>query len=393
MVTPLPSMSANMTVTRRQLLRGLGTGTLGAIVAPSLDDIITVVSASPTENRSLDRLIRLSRNENPYGASREVIAGLRRAQAHSDADQAREQLRSAIAARHRVPTDHVVLSAGSSAILRTAANAQLQSRGRLVAASPTSEWFARSCHRSRDEIVTVPLTPDYAHDLAAMLAHSGSGRTLVYVCNPNNPTGTLTPQRDLESFVGKLPETTRVLIDEAYHQYVTPSPGYGSFLDSWRTDPRIIVTRSFSKIHGLAGLRIGYAVAVPETARSLRLYALESSVNAVSATAALIALNDDEHVRTSMARNENERQEFFNEANARMVRVIDSQTNFVMINIGRLAAPVVEHFRKHNIVLLRPFVGFENYIRVSLGTLEDMHRFWRVWDLMPRSGSGHGMHG
>ena len=218
-------------------------------------------------------------------------------------------------------------------------------------ASPTFEWFTKYPLRSGTEIVTVPLTKDYAHDLDAMLARSGSGPTLVYVCNPNNPTGTLTRPQDLEAFVRTLPATTRVVIDEAYHHYVSPSADYASWLDRSPADPRVIVTRSFSKIHGLAGLRIGYAVAAPETARLLRLHELEDSVNAVSAMAARIALDDDEHVRTSLARNEDDRQEFFNEANARMLRVIDSQTNFVMLNTGRPAAPVVEHFRKHNVVL------------------------------------------
>jgi histidinol-phosphate aminotransferase len=389
-------MSPDMTVSRRQLLQRLGTGILGASVAPWVAGIPMSASASrsPAETRGLDRLIRLHHNENPYGASREVIAGVRQAAltlSHRKPHEETERLRNAIAVRHRVPADHVVVSGGSSEILHAAANAQLRSHGRLVAAAPTSEWFAKCFQRSRTEIVTVPLTKHYAHDLDSMLARSGSGPTLVYICNPNNPTGTLTRQQDLEAFVRKLPETTRVLIDEAYYHYVSPSAGYASWLDGWQADPRVIVTRSFSKIHGLAGLRIGYAVAVPETARLFRLHELEDRVNVVSAIAALIALNDDEHVRTSLTRNENDRQEFFNEANARMVRVIDSQTNFVMMNSGRPAAPVVEHFRRHNVVLARPFAGFENYIRVSLGTPEDMRIFWRVWDLMP--GGGHGMHG
>jgi histidinol-phosphate aminotransferase len=385
-----------MTVTRRQLLRGLGTGILGASVAPSVAGIPTIAGASPFpgETSGLDRPIRLHRNENPYGASREVIAAVRQAAltlTHRERNEATEQLHNAVAARHRVPADHVVVSCGSSEILRAAANALLRSRGTVVAASPTSEWFAKSCQRSRDEIVTVPLTKDYAHDLDAMLALSGSGPTLVYVCNPNNPTGTLTPLQDLEAFVRKLPETTRVLIDEAYQHYLSPSAGHASWLDRWPADPRVVVTGSFSKIHGLAGLRIGYAVAVPETARLLRLHELEDSVNVVSAIAALIALNDDEHVRASLARNQDDRQEFFNEANARMLRVIDSKANFVMLNSLRPAAPVVEHFRKHHVVLPPPFAGFEQYIRVSLGTPDDMRTFWRVWDLMP--GGGHGMHG
>ena len=95
------------------------------------------------------------------------------------------------------------------------------------------------------------------------------------------------------------------------------------------------------------------------------------------------------HCHRGRQRNEDARQEFFNEANARMVRVIDSRTNFVMVNSGRPAAPIVEHFQKHDVLLPLPFAGFEHYIRVSLGTPEDMRAFWRVWDLMP--GGGHGM--
>ena len=234
------------------------------------------------------------------------------------------------------------------------------------------------------------MTKTYGHDLDAMLASIGAASTLVYICNPHNPMGTTTRPQDLEAFVRRLPATTRVLMDEAYHHYITPSADYASWLDrSGPADPRVIVTRSFSKIHGLAGLRIGYAIAAPETSRVLRLRELDDSVSVVSARAALIALNDDEHVRTSMARTADDRQEFFNEANARMLRVIDSQTNFVMLNSGRPAAPTVQHLRKHNILVPPPFAGFEHYIRVSLGTPEDMRAFWRVWDLMP--GGGHGM--
>jgi histidinol-phosphate aminotransferase len=179
------------------------------------------------------------------------------------------------------------------------------------------------------------------------------------------------------------------LIDEAYDDYLSPSADYASFLDHWVADRRVIVTRSFSKLHGLSGLRIGYAVAAPETARPLRLHELQDSVNVVSAQAALIALNDEEHVRTGLARNADDRQEFYNGANARMLRVIDSQTNFVMLDTGRPAAPVVDHFLKHNVVLPPPFAGFEHHIRVSLGTPEDMRAFWNVWDLLP--GGGHVM--
>jgi histidinol-phosphate aminotransferase len=377
-----------MTLSRRQLLGRLGTGIVGGSVVPS----IAGASWSSENTRGPGGPIRLHRNENPYGPSRKVITAMRDfVLASRSSNEETEELREAVAARHSVPADHVVLACGSTEILRAAVAAQSRSRGKLVVASPTFEWFAKQSQRSGMEIVTVPLTRAYEHDLDAMLARSGPDPTLVYICNPNNPTGTPTRPHDLDAFVRKLPATARVVVDEAYHHYVGPSADYASLLDRSLRDPRVIVTRSFSKVHGLAGLRIGYAVAAPETARLFRLRELEDGVNVMSAKAALIALGDDEHVRASVAGTADDRQEFFNEANARMQRVIDSRTNFVMVNSGRPAAPVIEHFRKHNVVLAPPFAGFDHHIRVSLGTPQDMRAFWRIWDLLPGGGHGHGM--
>jgi histidinol-phosphate aminotransferase len=370
-----------MAISRRQLLRGISTGIVSAAAVPALAE---------ASRRSV--AIRLNRNENPYGPSPSVIDAMRKASltvAHRYPAADVESLRSALAARHNVTTDRVVLGCGSSEILRAAVDAFMEPRGKLVVASPTFDWFAKCSQRAGIEVVAVPLTRDYSHDLDAMLARGGASARLVYICNPNNPTGTLTRRQDLEAFLRKLPATSRILIDEAYHHYVGPSPDYASFLDRRLDDPRVIVTRSFSKIYALAGLRLGYAIAAPETARVLRLHTLPDNVNVVAAKAALAALGDDEHIRMSLARNADDRQEFYNEANARMVRSIDSQTNFVFVNTGRAAVHVVEHFKAHHIVLPPPFAPFDKHIRVSLGTPEEMRAFWRIWDRLP--GGGHTM--
>jgi histidinol-phosphate aminotransferase len=233
------------------------------------------------------------------------------------------------------------------------------------------------------EIVGVPLRPDFSHDMAGMLARSDSATGLVYICNPNNPTGTLTRRDDIEAFLSGLPPTIHVVVDEAYHDYVEQSSAYVSFIDRARADRRLIVTRSFSKIHGLAGLRVGYAVAAAETARLLETYRLADGIDIVGARAAFAALDEVESVRAKMRRNANERQEFFNQANARMVQAIDSQTNFVMLNSGQQAAEVVDHFKKHDILLAPPFSPFLKFVRVSLGLPAEMLEFWRVWDSMP----------
>jgi histidinol-phosphate aminotransferase len=172
-----------------------------------------------------------------------------------------------------------------------------------------------------------------------------------------------------------------VLVDEAYHHYVGDSADYASFIDRRVDDSRVIVTRSFSKIYGLAGLRVGYAVAAAHTAGVLAPRTLSDGVNVVAARAAAAALDDTEYVRTSVNRNTDDRQEFFNQATARMLRP-DSVTNFVMLDTGRGAVEVVEHFRNHGILVSGPFQGFDQNIRVSLGTPRDMREFWRVWDLI-----------
>jgi histidinol-phosphate aminotransferase len=296
---------------------------------------------------------------------------------------ASEELQRHIARAHGVAPEQVVLGCGSTEILRMAVDVFLGSSRTLVAARPTFEWISDCARRVGASLIAVPLRPDHSHDLDAMLAASDAATGLVYICNPNNPTGTLTPRSDVSAFVRELPPGIHVLVDEAYHHYVGQSPGYASFIDRPLDDPRVIVVRTFSKIYGLAGLRVGYAVCAPDTARQLRSAELPDHVNAVGARAALAALDDTDHVRTCARRNTDDRQEFFNQANARMLRVIDSQANFVMLNTGVPAEQVAQHFTAHHVLVAGQIANFDTHVRVSLGTPADMERFWSVWDLMP----------
>ena len=364
-----------MSLTRRHLLQGLGAGIVAAAARPSF-----------AEARVAGGSVRLHRNENSYGPSRAVIAALRKtavSAANRFPNVESEALRRAIAARHRVKADQVVIGCGSTDILRLTANAFVGTHKKIVTASPTFDWLGGFAGRVGADVVAVPLARDYSHDLLAMLARCDAATAIVYICNPNNPTGTLTRRQDLEAFLRKLPSTVPVVIDEAYHDYVEPSGDYASFIDRPVADSRLIVTRSLSKIHGLAGLRVGYGVAATEIARRLRALQLPDSVNVVAARAAIVALEDVEHVRASMVRNIDDRQEFFNQASARMLRVIDSQANFVMLDTNRPAIHVVEQLERHNVLVPPPFPYFAKYIRVSLGTAADMDAFWRAWDLMP----------
>jgi histidinol-phosphate aminotransferase len=335
--------------------------------------------------------IRLTSNCNAYGPSERVSNAMQAVAkaAYLDPAKHRARARERIAGEHRVTRDGVVLAGGSSRILRMAVSAAIEPGQTLITAQPTFDVIGRYAQSVNRQVVSVPLNSDHSHDLDAMLSRCDATTGLVYICNPNNPTGTLTRRRDLESFIAKLPASTLVIIDEAYHHYVDDASDYQSFLDHPIDDSRVIVARSFSKIHGLAPLRVGYAVARPQVAARLEAHRMSEGVDVMATSAAMAALGDVEYVRASRIRNTDDRQEFFNQANARMVRWIDSQTNFVMLNAERPAGEVVEHFKRNRILLPSPFPRFDRYVRVSLGRAAEMHEFWRVWGLMP--GGGHHM--
>jgi histidinol-phosphate aminotransferase len=292
-----------------------------------------------------------------------------------------ERLRNKLAAAHRVSTDAIAIGAGATEILRTVFETVLTRDHSVLAAAPVCAMIAHLASRADAEIVGVPLAHNWSHDCAAMLRRCDRSTGLVYLCNPHNPTGSVTPRAAIDAFIRTLPPATYVVVDEAYHHYVSASD-YVSFLDRPADDPRVIVVRTFSKAYGLAGLRIGYAVAHPRVAARIEDRRAIPTVGSAAALAASAALDDEEHVRSVVARLANDRQEFYNQANARMLRVIDSHANFVMLNTARRAADIVQHFERNGVALPAPFSPLDEYVRVTIGPSEDMTEFWRVWDLM-----------
>lgn len=178
-----------------------------------------------------------------------------------------------------------------------------------------------------------------------------------------------------------------MLIDEAYHDFVPPTSGYTTWVGRAASDPLLIVTRTLSKGYGMAGLRVGYAVATTEMSKRFAQRRLAMGVNIIAARAAKAAIEDQAYVKKILARVADDRQEFYNQANARMLRSLDSVSNFVMLKTTRLGADVAKELQEKGVLVGSGYAGFENYIRVSLGLPQDMTEFWRAWDtFMP-----HGM--
>jgi histidinol-phosphate aminotransferase len=375
-----------MTSSRRGFLQSLGAGAaLGATMQWPLAEVARAARFEPPRVNQNDGLIRLDSNENAYGPSPKVAEAIRSSVGQSNRYPWLEygSLIEQIATLHHVKPEQILLGCGSTEILRMAACAFLGSGKQLIHAAPTFETMEFYARATGADVLAIPLAPDFSHNLGAMLARTTAATGLIYVCNPNNPTASLTPRKDLEAFIAKLPASTLILIDEAYHHFALQSHTYVSFIDRPIADERVIVARTFSKVYGLAGLRLGYAVASPQVVQQMRKFSTADSVNAIVTQAAQAALSDTEGLKVAIERNFNDRQEFFNQAMARMVKPIDSHANFVMTNVQHPAEPVIEHFRKHGVLIGRAFPPMDTYIRVSLGLPDEMLAFWRAWDALP----------
>jgi histidinol-phosphate aminotransferase len=365
-----------MRIRRRELLMQFGVAGAATAFFPAFAESTRPAADSPT------RMVRLNRNESAYGPCEKAKAAFQEAftEVNRYPGEDVENLRSAVAVLHGVRPESITLGCGSTEIMRMAAETCLGPGKTMVTASPTFDFIARAARLVGAEVRSTPLTRDYAHDLNAMLARTDATTGLLYICNPNNPTGTLTPRSDLEAFLPKVRSGVWVLIDEAYHEYVAPSGAYASWAARAAANPQLIVTRTFSKVYGLAGLRVGYAISSAETAKRLAARRLPMDVSVVAARVALVALSDPAYVKKIAKLNEDDRQEFFNQANARMLRCLDSQTNFVLLRTATTGKEAVDMLRARGVLVSAGYPAFEKHIRVSLGLPDDMLAFWHAWD-------------
>ncbi|HYG98647.1 MAG TPA: aminotransferase class I/II-fold pyridoxal phosphate-dependent enzyme [Terriglobales bacterium] len=368
-----------VTISRRRFLEQAGLGMLTAAIANN-GRIALAAQFSPPGT------ILLNSNENPYGpvpGAKEAMAqALLEANRYPDAGY--EDYVRAVAAFHKVSPNHVLAGNGSTELLRMAADAFTGPGRKLIIADPTFEAIEGYASARSAQVVSVPLTKTFAHDLNRMLWTARDGGGLVYLCNPNNPTGSLTARADIEAFVSKLPPSFSVLIDEAYHEFATGSSDYLSFLDKPVENPRVIVVRTFSKVYGMAGLRLGYGIAATKTIAQMKPYQLYDNLNAIAARGGMAALDDVVGVREATERNARDRADFMKKAAARRLTFIPSYTNFVMLDSPIPTQRVVEHFRRNKIMIGRDF-HFGQRVRVSLGKPDEMAAFWRVWDDMARA--------
>jgi histidinol-phosphate aminotransferase len=320
--------------------------------------------------------IRISSNENPYGPSAKARAALDACDgvAARYPDDAQRAMAEALAKHHGVRAENILLGCGSGEILRVADVAFVTPGQNCVAAEPTFEAVLEYVRVLKAEPVKVPLTADHRHDLPRMAAACTSKTGLVYVCNPNNPTATIVTKAELAEFVPRVPATATILIDEAYFHFVE-DPAFGTAVGWIEEHPNVVVARTFSKVYGMAGMRLGYAIGARETIARMRERTLSMNANAGVLAAAMASLEDAEYVTKCRKEIVGTRQWLTGELKRGGWEVVTSHANFVMVDMGIDVRPVIRAFREHNIEVGRRFPSMGNYLRVTIGTREEMEAF------------------
>ena len=363
-----------MTISRRKFAQLLGIGAATVVVRPP------VSFAKPTQSVTTPLMeggsvVRLSANENPYGPCPKAL------QAITDSfglacrypDEHNNVLIDKLAKLNSVTHDQVLLGDGSGEILKLCAETFTgPQNGKLVAADPTFEAILNNASANGAEVVKMPLTSSFAHDLPKMLAAAKGG--LIYVCNPNNPTASITPKNELHDFIAKTPRETMILVDEAYFHYAD-SPDYESVIPLVKEHPNLIVSRTFSKIYGMAGLRCGYCVAQRETIERMRSNQMWDSVNIMALAAASASLDDPDQVPNGQRLNSEAKQFTTSELDRMGYKSIPSQANFIMFDCKRPVVPLLQGLKPHNVQVGRLFPALPNYMRVTIGKKGEMEGF------------------
>jgi histidinol-phosphate aminotransferase len=377
-----------MPVSRRSFLTTLGAGGAGLLAAPIIDwrghEALFAQGQAGQADRRADRLlaakpgmIRLDSNENPNGPGQKVYDNIVRHITESNRYpvKSEDDLIAVIAKLHAVSPSNVILGCGSGELLRVAVYAFTSPTKGLVSPEPTFEAPASFAKFLNHQVVSPKVDAKLRLDLDAM-RDASKGMGLVYLCNSNNPTATVHSKSDVLAYieaVNRLSPETTILVDEAYHEYVD-DPGYGSVVSAALSNPRVVVTRTFSKVFGMAGLRLGYAIGQVDTLKKMSNYLLGNGANQLAIVAATGALTDTAHIAAEQKKNREARaftRKFFEGAG---YTVHAAEGNFFMVDIHRDAKAFKLECVKHNVAIGRQFAAFPNHARISIGTMAEMKK-------------------
>lgn len=325
-----------------------------------------------------DLIVKLASNENSLGPSAMAQDAMRNelSQAHIYPDGGGYKLRTALAEKYGMGLDNVVLGNGSNEIIELLCHCFLNPKAELIAAEHAFVVYKLMATLFGAKYVEVA-DPNFIHDLDGMLAAITEETRLVFIANPNNPTGTFVGQEDLDRFMAEVPDHVVVVFDEAYYEFWHDAPDTLKYIKEGKN---VCVLRTFSKAYGLAGLRIGYGLAAPGVAAILQKARQPFNANALAQTAALAALNDSDHVQNTRAMNDAGLKFFANTFEGRNLEYVPSVANFVLVKVGD--GDAVFQAMLEQGVIVRAMRGYKlpGWVRISVGTQQENERCIEVLD-------------
>ena len=372
-------MTITANLSRRNFLTA-GAATMGAsLVTPplALAQSATTELAQPLYGPA-PGVAKLNANENPYGPSPSAIAAMSEAIGKGAyyVNSTAETLKEMIAERHGLTKDHIILSSGSSGVLTSLAMMAAE-KGNILGSDLFWDTTSRMGTRnSTSEIVRLPKTEDIAVDLDAMYFAVDDTIAMAQICNPNNPTGSIVSPQKLKMFCEKTSQTTMVLVDEAYNE-VTDDPEGNSMVPLVKAGHNVVVARTFSKIYGMAGMRVGYMIAAPETAELISAHGMGSyGLNQAGIAGAVASYNDTKFLAYSKSKIIEAREMISEAVTANGLMALPSQTSFMFVNLGSINA---EDFRqgmaKENVLIRGIYQDYTNWSRVSMGKIPDVEQY------------------
>jgi len=324
-----------------------------------------------------DGYAKLANNENPYGPPESVMKAMTRAIKYANRYGYPDGgLTEEIAKHHGVKPENILLGAGSGEILDVCCTTFLQDGRLLIGVDPSYNIFYSHATALKSDIIKLPLLPDFRQDIPAMIRATRQNHRdvgLVYLCNPNNPTGRLVTKDEVRQLLDGIPEDVPVLIDEAYHHFVD-DPSYATSVPYVIEGRQVIVARTFSKIAALAGMRLGYALAPKPLIQRMRPYST-GSINAMVKYGGVAALRDTESQAWVKKATIDLRSKTTKDLAALGYASVPSDANFFMVHLKRPVQPVIDEFKKKGVLVVRPFPPLNEHLRVSIGTPDEMNRF------------------
>jgi histidinol-phosphate aminotransferase len=345
-------------------------------VHPNIEKLVPYSPGKPLDalerELGISHAIKLASNENPLGPSPKALAVLRDAATTLNRypDGGAHHLVRALATRWNVSPQHVVVGNGSDEIISLLIKAFLSPGDEAIMADHTFVMYKLSVTGGHGTPIEIPLL-NWRHDLSAMAKAITDRTRLVFICNPNNPTGTMMTEKEVQAFMDIVPDHVIVVFDEAYYEYVRASE-YPDSLQYVRDHRQAIVLRTFSKVYGLAGLRIGYGITTPDIGSYLNRVRPPFNTNSLAQHAALAALEDEEHVTTSRSINEAEMLIVEEGLRALGLSPLPSQANFLYFDTYRDGKQVFDQLLREGIIV-RHIYG--SMLRVTIGQPEENSRF------------------